>query len=443
MTRRIPNECPTRPANARAYPDDNYETLDLDIQVVTPMFGGGAEAGVPDPVTLIRPSSIRGHLRFWWRATRGAECSSIEELKRREVEIFGDTVHPSPVVVEVQITSTGITKPCASLPPGKSFPKFADDHPSYALFPFQGNAREGIPICSGTVDVRFSLRVRCPKPLISDVTASLWAWINFGGLGSRTRRGCGALYCRELSPNCEPSSDAIRNWFHQSFVTYGLAHAPVPQSWPLLGLQIEIKPMSNKPMKVWNELIGLFRTFRQGTGVGRNGGSERPGRSHWPEPETVRRATGKRLAKHQRQVEIPNNVYPRAEFGLPIIFHFKDAGDPPPTQLVPDLPDGRSTRMASPLILKPLAFGQETAIPVILQLVTRGIASVVLEQIKPLRQIETKPVRAAVSMDYLHSPVGRSQKSNTIRSTNGSALEAFRNFAKENGFHAIGPEVQP
>ena len=99
--------------------------------------------------------------------------------------------------------------------------------------------------------------------------------------------------------------------------------------------------------------------------------------------------------------------------------------------------------MASPLILKPLAFGQETAIPIILQLVTEGIESAVLEQIKPLRQIETKPVRAAKSMDYLNSPLGRSQKTNTIRSTHGSALEAFSSFAKENGFHSIGPEVQP
>jgi len=188
MPRSISESCPTRPGNAEAWPATAFETLDLQIQVVTPMFGGGVEAGEPDPVILIRPSSIRGHLRFWWRATRGAACQTIEELKRREVEIFGDTEHPSPVIVEVRVTSSGVTKPCASLPPGKSFPKFADDHPPYALFPFQGNAREGIPIRSGVVNVKFRLRKQCSKSLVSDVTASLWAWTNFGGLGARSRR---------------------------------------------------------------------------------------------------------------------------------------------------------------------------------------------------------------------------------------------------------------
>ena len=104
MPRRISDDfppCPARPANAKAYPCDSNETLELDIQVVTPMFGGGTEAGVPDPVTLIRPSSIRGHLRFWWRATRGAAFTTVRDLKQRETEIFGDTEHPSPVIVEV------------------------------------------------------------------------------------------------------------------------------------------------------------------------------------------------------------------------------------------------------------------------------------------------------------------------------------------------------
>ena len=43
MTRRISEDfppCPTRPANAKDYPGDVYETLELDIQIVTPMFGG-------------------------------------------------------------------------------------------------------------------------------------------------------------------------------------------------------------------------------------------------------------------------------------------------------------------------------------------------------------------------------------------------------------------
>lgn len=49
MTRPIPN-CPPKPENASSF--TGYEKLECSIQVVTPLFGGGVEAGEPDPVTL-------------------------------------------------------------------------------------------------------------------------------------------------------------------------------------------------------------------------------------------------------------------------------------------------------------------------------------------------------------------------------------------------------
>lgn len=42
MARQVPT-CRTRPGNADAWPATAFETLDLQIQVVTPMFGGEAE----------------------------------------------------------------------------------------------------------------------------------------------------------------------------------------------------------------------------------------------------------------------------------------------------------------------------------------------------------------------------------------------------------------
>jgi CRISPR-associated protein Cmr1 len=45
--------------------------------------------------------------------------------------------------------------------------------------------------------------------------------------------------------------------------------------------------------------------------------------------------------------------FPRGQFGLPIIFHFKDKGDPPDTTLKPAL-EG-TDRRASPLLIRPLA----------------------------------------------------------------------------------------
>src|SRR5579862_2869390 len=54
------------------------------IKVVTPLFGGGVDPGENDPHTLIRGTAIRGHLRFWWRATRGARFKDAGELAEEE-----------------------------------------------------------------------------------------------------------------------------------------------------------------------------------------------------------------------------------------------------------------------------------------------------------------------------------------------------------------------
>jgi hypothetical protein len=59
------------------------------------------------------------------------------------------------------------------------------------------------------------------------------------------------------------------------------------------------------------------------------------------------------VAKHSRLTDIPDDAFPRAELGLPIVFHFQEQGDPPDTVLYPanDSQGKKRERMASPLIL--------------------------------------------------------------------------------------------
>src|SRR5262249_52878064 len=102
MSRTIPN-FPDIPALQAGEQYSNIMTETYTITVMTPLFGGGVDAGINDPVTLIRPSSIRGHLRFWWRATRGARCNSVKELRQREGEIWGTPDNPSVIIIQVKI----------------------------------------------------------------------------------------------------------------------------------------------------------------------------------------------------------------------------------------------------------------------------------------------------------------------------------------------------
>jgi hypothetical protein len=54
------------------------DTKQYTIEIVTPMFGGGAKAGIVDEKMPIRVTEIRGHLRFWWRLLYGKNYSSLE-----------------------------------------------------------------------------------------------------------------------------------------------------------------------------------------------------------------------------------------------------------------------------------------------------------------------------------------------------------------------------
>ncbi|MGA9097798.1 MAG: type III-B CRISPR module RAMP protein Cmr1 [Methanotrichaceae archaeon] len=421
-------EYPGRPEGVDPHPDALVKMY--DIQVITPIFGGGVKAGENDPLTLIRPSSIRGHLRFWWRTIRGTKFETAERLRLREGEIWGTTESPSNVIVEVSIRSIGSTYPCAYTPEGKSFPRFEKNHPSYALFPFQGNKKDGTPIAKCTSNISFILKLTCPRDIASDMEAAIWAWTNFGGIGARTRRGCGALYCKELSPS---DKNSIRFWYESRLKSFGAVMSNECE-WPILpeGFLVRDNRIADV-LQNWSEVIGLMQTFRQGQNVGRNPGTgqNRPGRSRWPEPETIREASSSRSTRHPRIAAIPDDAFPRAEFGLPLVFHFKDVGDPKDTELYPVISGREKTRMSSPLIIRPMICADGSVLQIILRLKTDSPEEVILRKApkNPLFKKISDPGLAT----YPKSPMGSSGPGKPVRSPSGSAIEAFISFAKEKG----------
>lgn len=355
--------------------------------------------------------------------------------------MWGDTKNASPVEVVVEQTSNGQTKPRANFERDqkeqgkhKSMPKW-DTHfqpVSYALFPFQGQLSRGkqnteVPPAKCMENVRFTLTIRWRRDKVDwekDLAPAVKAWANFGGVGSRTRRGCGAVFVKELAASNESELAA-------------LVKLTGPQSatqWPLVsGGRLVIDTQANQPMQAWERAVRLMCDFRQGEGVGRNTGQNhnRPGRSHWPEPESIRRATNTRSLEHGR---IPDDAFPRAEFGLPIVFHFKDRDDPPDTTLYP-AGEGRE-RMASPLILRPVKLRDGKCFSMILLMRTTPLNAVELcEGAKnhPLGQpFNADAIRGERLAKYPKSPMHG-------RSPNGSAVEAFLTFAVEEGFKEVRP----
>jgi CRISPR-associated protein Cmr1 len=430
------------------------------IHVITPIFGGGVKAGENDLVTPIRPSNIRGHLRFWWRATAGSQFKVATRLFDREGEIWGTADSPSPVVIRViQPDPRSLGQRKASDSYGFQS-KYGPE--SYVLFPARD---KGYPLLKEGFS--FELEINWPnqdklqhlreienaklrkekKPLkaetiddiASDVEAAVWAWTNFGGIGSRTRRGCGALFCQETAPRDVAS---IGKWYRDHLPGCNAAqHQRL--DWPTMPDKILIGSTAGKPIDQWAEAIEVMRAFRQGPGVGRNpgssGGGRMPGRSRWPEPESIRSLTKARLPKHQRMATIPDDAFPRAEFGLPIVFHFKggqdkkekfiEFRDPPESELYP----AGSKRMASPVILRPLAFGDgRRAVPLIMRLVTKSLTEVELKVGgKKIHSAGPEEIRGSRLEEYRNSPMSQFTE-------DGAALEAFVNFAKISEFEEVG-----
>jgi CRISPR-associated protein Cmr1 len=429
-------ECPQPPA-ARS---SGRVTREYQISLITPLFGGGAAPGKTDEDSPIRGTSIRGNLQFWWRATRGGRYANHHDLFARHAEIWGTTERASPVEIAVRAVTTKPARSCARYEwnqkarGGKGGwrlvweASFASSPLPYALFSFQGkqpasrNGEPEEPPATFIETAAFTLRLRYPKGSSEDVETAVWAWVNFGGLGARTRRGCGALFCKELAP--KDASD-LERWFKDGAFKVGGA----VRDWPTMPDVLLVGELEQAPIDAWKEVIGFLQKFRQGEELGRNKGSDnRPGRSRWPEPETIRRVTGRHSSQHARLADIPDDAFPRAEFGLPIVFHFKDErdDDPPDTVLYPS----GAERMASPLILKPLALANGTAVPLILRLVTPPLEGVELKQgSNALELPATTVVRASRLATYRDSPLSASES--------GSAVEAFLLYARSNGFREI------
>lgn len=425
MARSISISCPPVPTNG----SKEVNTKSYSIHLVTPLFGGGVEAGKNDPVTLIRGASIRGQLRFWWRATRGARFPSIEELGKSEGEIWGTSKTPSLVSIEIRNIQIGKQTRWAEYKPdrkSRGFRSLPDsshrDFPMYALFPFQGKTERGksgreVVEQPATVTwvASFELVVSCPdkENIAKDIEAAVWAWVNFGGLGARTRRGCGSLFCEALAPS---DVNKVQEWYSQKLKEYDIALSEISREWPILPLSFMIKPGAVNPLKAWSEAVKLLQDFRQGPGIGRNG---RQGRSYWPEADSLRRITGQGSPKHRTSITTSENAFPRAELGLPIIFHFQ-GNEMPDCELYPQ----DSQRMASPLILKPLALRQNQALPVVIRLNTKPLEQIRVTNAPALSQNE---IRRPDLATYNNSPLKN-------RSLSGSALEAFMAFVEEKGF---------
>ncbi|MGB9631794.1 MAG: type III-B CRISPR module RAMP protein Cmr1 [Chloroflexaceae bacterium] len=432
MTRKLPEMHPPE-LRLRA---DKPVAHTRSYRVITPLFGGGVEPQHPDPISVVRASEIRGQLRFWWRATQGGRYGSegLKKMKEDEDALWGSTSRPSLVQVEVRLVSPGmlITKT------GGNNPFFFGDpikSPiSYAAFPLRATSGGSEP--GGlSFGVEFQLAVTLPPDPAQrqQVIAALWAWETFGGIGARTRRGFGALHCyrvegvHDAGPWQPSSSDeqTVQRWLGEHLARYvqpgnGLGDVPLldRERLPVLGKNPNIKafqenfenkmrelliasgcqqPLVNNwlpALVAWYYPIEQMRRFRQSR---RNNEQKRPfGRSYWPEPDEIRRRTVGFKARRTQLSQV--SKFPRAAFGLPIVFQFKDGQDQPRSSKIDPpqttLQGAHHDRLASRLILRPLACadGRFVSLALVLNAPSLPPGGLKLEGANPSDGIDARPL---------------------------------------------------
>jgi len=310
--------------------------LSVRIDVEPWLFAGGARARRADPETPLRPTSVLGQLRWFWRLL--ADDQPLGELHEREAELFGAASQAARFRIAVTDSGTG---------QGVEIPALGRPG-SYLTFAGRGDRQR--PPADLRAGVSATVTIRGEIDPSVDRAFSLWTLL--GGVGGRTRRGLGAVQANPGPVGVEGLEAALRE-----LVGKGRQHAKCGDALRSVRRVLVAERTFPDAKMCLLALEAWYQGYRQHR---RRGRGPRPGRSFWDEPELIRKLTGQRARKHAplpvRQGEHAPG-WARGLLGLPIVFHFKDGrqGDPDVTTLQPARRG--MERMASPLLFRPVRVG--------------------------------------------------------------------------------------
>jgi len=175
------------------------ERYTFTFRVITPLFISGADQQRAE----LRPSSIRGALRFWFRAMMGGVVGGDwRRVKDLEADVFGDTE---------QASKFGIRIETSSLPKnvGENIGKLGDGIAymgAGVLFRRDKNGyyklRRGCYWPPESSPFGVYLLLRSSDLYTREVMlGTIWLLTTLGGLGSRIRRGFGSIIVEQVFPD--------------------------------------------------------------------------------------------------------------------------------------------------------------------------------------------------------------------------------------------------
>jgi len=367
--------------------EDHSEIVreEYQFELITPMFGGDAESWKLDLKNPVRGQSVKGQLRFWWRTMQ--DETKPQQLLINENKIWGGTTVDSDgeeirIKSPVSIAITDIKIPEGAIVEATMKNNFAVDDsviPGYVLFPITSHVKQAEKNGS-TSDIHFIkkmsfiLHVSYPDYLETDIINTLKLWTLFGGIGARTRRGTGSIYCEDLLLDFNNEAkvlEFIRNFKDEE----------VTLKYPrIAGATLAVSGGQGNPNDCWHDLLKQYGKFRQQRTPPE--ATNRPGRSYWPEPDAIKIITKQYKADHAPNH--PDGIwFPRAAFGLPIQTEFNNRdgqGDPVGKFMLEPIIDGdKEGRWPSPVILKVIKLSNGSILKVCLSLKQKFPDNIVLK----------------------------------------------------------------
>lgn len=167
-----------------------YEAT-FELEAITPVFMRGADQGKAE----FRSASVKGVMRWWFRALAGAYLgNNIEKLREVEGKIFGSAGRGKSRVIVETIEDSQIE---SRVEPNIN--SLLDDYTKYFWFSQIGRyQKDYIPLGR-----TFEVTLKSPdQNYLNLAVISLWAALHLGGFGSRSRKFGGSLF-----PISEPTGD--------------------------------------------------------------------------------------------------------------------------------------------------------------------------------------------------------------------------------------------
>jgi CRISPR-associated protein Cmr1 len=187
------------------------EKISLECVVLTPMFLAGADTEYPE----IRAASIKGMLRFWWRALHAH--LPLNDLRNRETEIFGgagEGAGRSKLEISLKNVKTIFT-PNQKLPyqkaqathNGKTIPINLFNYLAYGVVDYNREIRDQVlnrPFIEPSSF--FLIEFNFPKKYRGEIIQTIRAFFSFGNLGAKSRNGFGSFYLKDTTFKIEEKS---------------------------------------------------------------------------------------------------------------------------------------------------------------------------------------------------------------------------------------------